>query len=139
MRRYAARTFIPPGLDMVLVLVGGILAALGILAGALLVAAPLGWVAASPGPVLWVLFPLFTLVGYVLLAVGSRDPAVKAPTKLLSIPLLLVAVVAAVGLVADGAGLLPVAGGTAPLWFVMLFGGVLGIVGAAVSAPSRSG
>lgn len=124
---------------MVLVLVGGILAALGILAGGLLVAAPLGWVAASPGLVLWVLFPLFTLVGYALLAVGSRDPAVKAPTKLLAIPLLLVAVVAAVGLVADGAGLLTVAGGTAPLWFVMLFGGVLGIVGAAVSAPSRSG
>lgn len=124
---------------MVLVIVGGVLAALGILAGGLLVATPLGWVAASPGPVLWVLFPLFTLVGYTLLAVGSRDPAVKAPTKLLAIPLLLVAVVAAVGLVADGAGLLSVAGGTAPLWFVMLFGGVLGIVGAAVTSPSRGG
>lgn len=124
---------------MVLVIVGGILAALGILAGGLLVAAPLGWIAASPGLVLWVLFPLFTLVGYALLAVGSRDPAVKAPTRLLSVPLLLVAVVAAVALVADGAGLLSAAGGTAPLWFVMLFGGVLGIVGAAVSGASRSG
>ncbi|HKX94884.1 MAG TPA: hypothetical protein VJM48_09290 [Methylibium sp.] len=124
---------------MVLVIVGGILAALGLLAGGLLVAAPLGWVAASPGPLLWVLFPLFTLVGYALLAVGSRDPAVKAPTQLLAIPLLLVAVVAAVALVADGAGLLTATGGTAALWFVMLFGGVLGTVGAAVSAPSRSG
>ena len=122
-------------LDMLLVIVGGTLAALGILAAALLVAAPLGLVAASPDVSLWILFPIFTLVGYGLLVVGSRDPAVSAPTKFLAVPLLILALLAAVGLMAGGAGMMTIAGGTAPLWYVMLLGGLLGAVGSAV--PGR--
>ncbi len=116
-----------------LVIAGGLLAALGLAAAVLLVAAPLGWVALSPGLSLWVLFPLFTLVGYGLLVIGSRDPAVKAPTLLLAAPLLLLAVLAAAGLMASGAGLMNLGGGTAPLWYVLVLGGLLGGVGSAVS------
>jgi hypothetical protein len=118
---------------MLLVIAGGLLAALGLFAAGLLVAAPLGWVAASPGLTLWVLFPLFTLVGYALLAVGSRDPAVKAPTLLLAAPLLVMALLAAAGLMASGAGLVDMRAGTASLWYVLVLGGVLGGVGSAVS------
>jgi hypothetical protein len=118
---------------MMLFIAGGLLAALGLLAAVLLVVAPLGWVTLSPGATLWVLFPLFTLVGYGLLAIGSRDPAVKAPTLLIAAPLLLLAVLAAGGLMANGAGLVSIGGGTAPLWYVLVLGGLLGAVGSAVS------
>lgn len=112
---------------------GGILAALGILTGALLVAAPLGLVAAAPGLSLWILFPLLTLVGWFLLVVGDHDPVRGAATRLVAIPLLVIALLAAVGLVAAGVGLTAVNGltGTAPLWYVMVVGGVLGSIGTA--------
>jgi len=124
---------------MLLFIVGGVLAALGLAAAVILVAAAMGWMAGAPGLSLWILFPLFTLAGYALLAVGSRDPAVKAPTRLLAVPLLLVALVAALGLMAGGAGLMQVTGGTAPLWYVLVLAGLLGAIGSAVSARPREG
>jgi hypothetical protein len=117
---------------MLLFIAGAVLAALGLVCAGLLLAAPLGLVGATPGWSLWVLFPLFTLIGYTLLAIGSRDPAVKAPTRWLAVPLLLVALIAAVALVGSGAGLLPIGGGSAALWYVLVLGGVLGVVGSAV-------
>jgi hypothetical protein len=118
--------------DMIAI-AGGILAALGLLAGALLVAAPLGLVAAAPGLSLWILFPLLTLVGYFLLVVGDRDPVRGAATRFVAVPLLAIALLAAVGLVAGGAGLVAVNGltGSLPLWYVLGLGGVLGAVGTA--------
>lgn len=112
---------------------GGILALLGLLAGALLVGAPLGLVAAAPGLSLWILFPLLTLIGYFLLVVSDLDPLRGTSTRLVAIPLLVVALLAAVGLVAVGAGLLSANGltGTAPLWYVMIVAGVLGAIGTA--------
>lgn len=119
---------------MLLVIVGGVLAALGLLAAALLVAAPLGWVAATPGWSLWLLFPLFTGLGYALLAVGSRDPAATSPTLWLALPLVMLALLCAVALVASGAGLMGLGGvGTAPLWYVLVLGGLMGGLGSAVS------
>lgn len=112
---------------------GGFLAVLGILAGALLVGAPLGLFAAAPGLSLWILFPLLTLLGYFLLVVSDVDPLRGTSTRLVAIPLLVVALLGAAGLVAVGAGLLPVRGptGTAPLWYVMVVAGVLGALGTA--------
>lgn len=120
---------------MLIAIVGGVLAALGLLSAVALVAAPLGLSAAEPGLTLWVLFPLFTLVGYALLVAGSRDPAVKLPTLLLAVPLLLLALAAAVALVAGAAGLWAIRGdgGSAPLWYVLVLGGVLGALGTAAS------
>lgn len=123
---------------MLLVIVGAVLTALGFAAAVLLVAAPLGWVAATPGLSVWVLFPLFTLLGYGLLAVGSRDPAAKAPTRLLAVPLLLLALLAAIVLLGSGGGLLQVAGSSAPLWYVLVLAGLLGAVGSAVSGRSNA-
>jgi hypothetical protein len=127
---------------MMLFIAGAVLAALGLLCAGLLLAAPLGLVGAAPGWSLWVLFPLFTLIGYTLLAIGSRDPAVKAPTRWLAVPLLLVALVAAVALVGSGAGLLAIGGdtggGSAALWYVLVLGGVLGVVGSAVGGRSTA-
>jgi len=118
---------------------GGLLALLGVLAGALLTAAPLGLIAAAPGLSLWVLFPVLTLLGWFLLVVSDLDPARGFATKAVATPLFVLALLAVVGLVVVGAGLLPVAGvvGTAPLWYVAVVGGLLGCVGTA--AYSRRG
>ena len=123
---------------MLIAIAGGILAALGILAGAVLVAAPLGLVAAVPGLSLWLLFPLLTLVGYVLLVIGDPAPAGRGPTTFVAVPLLAVALLAALGLVAGGAGLVVFGGasGASSLWYVLAIGGVLGIVGSAASGRS---
>lgn len=125
---------------MLIVITGGVLALLGFLSAVILVGAPMGWMAATPGLMLWVLFPLFTLVGYGLVVVGSRDPAVRAPTRLLGGGLLLLALLAAIGLMASGAGLLQLHGdSSAPLWYVLVLGGVIGAVGSATAGRfSRS-
>jgi hypothetical protein len=110
---------------------GGLLAALGILAGALLGAAAFGLAAA--GPSLWILFPLLTLVGWFLLVVSDVDPLRGTPTRVVASALLLLALLAAVGLVAAGAGLLAIqgSGGTFALCYLLVLGGVLGATGTA--------
>jgi len=112
---------------------GGLLAALGVLAGALLVAAPLGLVAAAPGLSLWFLFPLLTLVGWFLLVVSDLDPMRGNATRFVAAPLFIVALLAVLGLVAAGAGLVAVNDqtGTTSLWYVAIVGGLLGGVGTA--------
>jgi hypothetical protein len=110
---------------------GGLLAALGILAGALLGASALGLTAA--GLSLWILFPLLTLVGWFLLVVSDVDPLRGTATRIVSMPLLLLALLAAVCLVGGGAGLLAIQGtaGTLALCYVLVVGGVLGATGTA--------
>jgi hypothetical protein len=110
---------------------GGLLAALGILAGALLGAAALGLTAA--GVSLWILFPLLTLVGWFLLVASDVDPLRGTSTRVVASALLLLALVAAVGLVAGGAGLLAIQGtaGTFALCYLLVVGGVLGATGTA--------
>ena len=112
---------------------GGLLAALGVLAGALLVGAPLGLVAVAPGLSLWILFPVLTLLGWFMLVVSDLDPLRGMATKAVAIPLFVLALLAVLGLVAAGAGLVAVNGlvGTTPLWYVAIVGGCLGGVGTA--------
>lgn len=112
---------------------GGLLALLGILSAALLAAAPLGLVAAAPGLSLWILFPVLTLLGWFLLVVADLDPARGVATKVVALPLLVIALLAVLGLVAAGAGLVAANGltGTAPLWYVAVVGGFLGVLGTA--------
>ena len=112
---------------------GGLLAALGILAGALLLGAPLGLVAAAPGVSLWVMFPLLTLVGWFMLVVSDLDPQRGSATRFVALPLLVLALLAAVGLVVGGAGLVEVRGvtGMLSLCYVLVVGGVLGATGTA--------
>jgi hypothetical protein len=112
---------------------GGILAALGLLAAALLVAAPLGLVAAVPGLSLFVLFPLLAMVGWFLLVVSDVDPLRGSATRFVATPLLVLALLSAIGLVASGAGFVAIHGtaGTLSLCYVLVVGGVLGATGTA--------
>jgi hypothetical protein len=123
---------------------GGLLAALGVLAGALLVGAPLGLVAAAPGLSLWILFPVLTLLGWFMLVVSDLDPIRGNATRFVAIPLFVIALLAVLGLVAAGAGLVAVNGltGTMPLWYVAVVGGFLGALGTAAysrkAGPSQA-
>jgi hypothetical protein len=119
---------------MILLLAGVALLLLGLFCGAVLVAIPLGLAAGSPGLVLWILFPLFTVAGYVLAVIGGRDSQFRGLSMAISCALLLLALGAAGGLVMDAAGMMSTAaGGTLSLWYVLAVAGVVGVVGAAAA------
>ena len=112
---------------------GGLLALLGLVSAALLAAAPLGLAGGAPGLSLWILFPVLTLLGWFLLVVSDANPARGFATRAVAIPLLVLALLSVLGLVAVGAGLVAVNGlvGTSPLWYVAIVGGCLGTLGTA--------
>lgn len=116
---------------MLLLITGVFLLLLGLFSGVVLVAGPLGLAAWTPGLVLWVLFPVFSVAGYVLFAIGARMGQVRAGSLLLSALLLLLALASAAGIVLQASSVLPAQGGTASLWYVMVVAGLIGIVGAA--------
>jgi hypothetical protein len=115
---------------MVLLLAGALLVALGLFSGAVLVAAPLGLAGWSSGASLWVLFPLLTLVGYSMSVAGAKTAHVQGFSFVVSCILLLLALVAAVGLVLAATSVVPLSGTTLPLWYVLAIAGVLGSIGA---------
>jgi len=116
---------------MVVLLAGAALVLMGLFSGAVLVASPLGLAAWSPSLALWILFPLFTLVGYMLTVAGSTTSRVQGFSFGVSCALLVLAVVAAVALVLSAASVVPIKGNTMPLWYVFAIAGALGSIGAA--------
>jgi len=116
---------------MVVLIAGAVLMVMGLFAGVVLVAAPLGLGGWSASAALWVLFPLFTLVGYMLTVAGSRASQARGLSFGVSCALLLLAVVAAVALVLSAASVVPLDGSTLSLWYVLVIAGGIGSVGAA--------
>jgi hypothetical protein len=116
---------------MVVLLAGVVLVVLGLFAGVVLLAAPLGVAVGAPGAALWVLFPMLTVIGYMLTVAGSRTSQVQGLSFGLSCALLLLAVIAAVALVLSAAALVPLNGSTVSLWYVLIVAGALGSIGAA--------
>jgi len=114
-----------------LAIAGGLLLALGVLCGALLVAAALGLGQVQAGAMLWLLFPLFSVAGYALFVVGATPPTIRRLSGLLSGALMLLALAAAVALVLAAAAVLTPPEGTLSLWYVLAVAGVLGALGAA--------
>jgi len=121
---------------MVLALAGAVLAVLGLFSGLTLVIAPLGLAPLAAGPPLWVLFPLLSLGGFTLIAIGARTAPMRKVMAAISCVLLALALAAAAGLVAEGAGLLQTVRSSAPLWYVLLVAGLLGALGLATHAKS---
>lgn len=108
---------------------GAVLLLLGLAEGLALTAAPFGFGPAQPQLVAWVLFPLLTIGGYLLLAVASRGPAVARISRSAGAVLLALAVAATVGLFLAANALVAPATGTVSLWYVLLLGLVLGTAG----------
>ena len=116
---------------MVLLVCGLFLLLLGLFSGAVLVAAPLGLVPWSPDLVLWVLFPTFSIAGYVLFVIGGRTTQLRGGSIVLSSLLLILALASAAGLVLQAASVLHAQGSTWSLWYVLAVAGCVGVVGAA--------
>jgi hypothetical protein len=114
-----------------LIAAGLILLALGLLSGALLLLVPLGIVAGAVGPTLWVLFPLFTIGGYLMAAAAGANTRLPLLSSAAGGLLLLLALIAGVALVLQGGALLEARGDTFSLWYVLGLGLVLGATGLA--------
>ena len=121
---------------MVLIVAGALVVALGLSSGIVLTLAPLGLAPWSPELVLWVLFPLFSVIGYVLVAMAGKTTQVRGFTFAVSCLLLLLALASAAGVVLSAASVIRPVGSVMPLWYVLVVAGVLGAVGAA-SSQSR--
>lgn len=112
--------------------IGALLLVLGLVSGVFLVLAPFGIGPASPGVTTWILFPGFTIVGYILLAASARLPVISLASRLAGALLLLLAFGAAAALFAIGNALFQLSADALSLWYVMGLGLVFGVTGFAV-------
>ena len=110
---------------------GLVLLALGLLSGAWLVLVPLGLAAGTAGLTLWILFPAFSVVGFLMAAAPSNDASLPLLARVSGVLLMLLALLSALGLVAHGAGMVAAPGDTFSLWYVLVVGLALGAAGLA--------
>jgi hypothetical protein len=122
-----------------LVIAGLVLLALGIACGVILLLAPLGVVPAEAGIALWVLFPMFTVGGYLLATAPAQDRNIPLISRVSGGVLMLLALAAAVILVLHGAAVVNVRGSTWAIWYVLAIGLVLGASGLAAHQRPRQG
>jgi hypothetical protein len=118
--------------------IGGLLLILGLVSGLFLVLAPFGLGPASPGVTTWILFPGFTIVGYILLAASARMPVIALASRLAGALLLLLAFGAAAALFAIGNALFHPSADALSLWYVMGLGLVFGVTGFAIARAIAS-
>lgn len=113
---------------------GTLLAALGLASGVVLLLAPFGITTADPGLVTWGLFPVLSILGYVLIALGEAGAVIARLSRLMGGIALLVALAALLTLFAVDNGLLAAQSSTMPLWYVLVLGLVFGVTGLSVAA-----
>ena len=111
---------------------GAFLLLLGLFSGAALLAEPLHLAQITAGSALWVFFPLFCLLGYVLFAMAARRDQSLLMTRAAGAALLLLAGSAAAMLVLSSAGVLKLEASLS-LWYVL---GVAGLLGLSAALPS---
>ena len=119
-----------------IVFTGALLLILGLVSGIFLVLAPFSIGPTAPGVTTWILFPGFTIVGYILLAASARMAIISLASRLAGALLLLLAVGAAAALFAIGNALFQSTGDALGLWYVMGLGLVLGATGFAIGLAS---
>jgi hypothetical protein len=111
---------------------GLVLMVLGVASGLVLVLAPFAVGPAIPGITTWILFPGFTLVGYILFAVEARTAWVVGASRYAGAALVVLALAAALALFAVGNGLIAAEVATMSLWYVLALGTVMGATGLAL-------
>jgi hypothetical protein len=121
-----------------ILIVGLLLIALGLISGAALLASEMGWLAITHGITLWFMFPFGSALGLLIAALGARRRSVPALLKLTGSLLLLLSMAAVVTLVLASAGILPPPRGTAALWYVFGIGLAVGMANfLAPASPSQ--
>jgi hypothetical protein len=113
---------------MALLLFGSLLMVFGLLAGCLLLIAPLGIIEITPGIGLWLLFPGFSIGGYILLTLAPHFAKLRVLALFLSSLLLLLAAAAAAEIMLYASTLMQPTGSTLILWYVLMIAGGLGVV-----------
>jgi len=116
--------------------IGALLLVLGLLSGIFLVLGPFGIGPALPGATTWILFPGFTIVGYILLAASAHMRIISLASRLAGALLLLLAFGAAAALFAIGNALFQPAADALGLWYVTGLGLLLGVTGFAIGRAS---
>jgi hypothetical protein len=116
----------------VIIFAGALFLVLGLASGLFLLLAPFGIGPATPGLTAWILFPGFTIVGFVLLAVAARIAVTALMSRIAGARLVLLAVGAGVALFMLGNALVQAAGDPTGLWYVLGLGLVLGTSGFAI-------
>jgi hypothetical protein len=114
-----------------LFIAGLVLLVLGLVSGVILLLAPLGIAGAQAGLALWILFPVFTIGGYLLAALPARTPSLVMLTRGSGVVLLVLALAAAVVLVLQAGSLVDTTGSSMSLWYVLAIGLALGATGVA--------
>ena len=112
-----------------LLVAGLFLLALGLFSGAFLVLIPLGLVNGAAGLTLWLLFPAFTIAGYLMAAIPSEKTALPMLSRITGALLIVLALVSAAGLVLQGSSVIEAKGDSFSLWYVLVVGLVLGAAG----------
>lgn len=113
---------------MALLFFGSLLMVLGLLAGCLLLITPLGIIEITPGIGLWLLFPAFSIGGYILLLITPNYAKLRLLALFLSSLLLTLAAAAAAELMLYASTLMQPTGSTLILWYVLFIAGGLGVV-----------
>lgn len=101
---------------------GLLILALGLFSGGVLLLAPLGLIEATAGLALWVLFPVFTIGGYLLAASAAPDTSLPMLSRVTGAVLLLLALVAGVLLVLQGGSIMESRVSSLALWYVLIIG-----------------
>ncbi len=114
--------------------VGGVLAALGLVSGILLVLAPLGVGGAEPGYITWGMFPVLSILGYTFMITSASSANVALLSRVMGGITLLLALGAIVAIFAADNGLIAIHSSLSPLWYVVVLGIVFGTTGLAVAA-----
>ena len=122
-----------------LFIAGIVILALGIFSGAILLLAPLGLIEATAGLTLWVLFPLFTVGGYLLAASSAPDTSLPMLSRATGAVLLLLALVAGVVLVLQGGSIMEARASSVSLWYVLVIGLLGGASGLAAHRKPPQG
>jgi hypothetical protein len=112
-----------------LLISGLFLLALGLFCGAFLVLVPLGLVNGSAGLVLWILFPAFTIAGYLMAAIPTEKTVLPLLSKVTGAILIVLALASAAALVMQGSAVIETKGDSLALWYVLVLGFVLGAAG----------
>jgi hypothetical protein len=118
---------------MFLLITGATLVLLGLFCGAVLVLVPLGLASWSAGITIWILFPVFSIAGFILFVLEARTAHIRGLMLAMSGLLLVLALACAISLVLDAASVIHLDGGTLSLWYVFAVAGVLGIASAATN------
>lgn len=112
-----------------LLIAGLFLLGLGLFSGTYLVLIPLGLVGGTAGLTLWILFPAFTIAGYLMAAIPTEKTALPLLSRVTGVLLVLLALASAAGLVLQASSVIESRGETFSLWYVLCLGIVLGAAG----------